>query len=82
MKKSPALFSVGLQFCEHLTLLIHVLSGFVVRFFSPASSPQRQWELVLAQEMQKRAADVGWRVGMLLSMVATYVFKAFEKATA
>lgn len=52
------------------------------RFFPPASSPQRQGELVLAQEMQKWAADVGWQVGMLLSRMATYVIKVFEKPTA
>ena len=29
--------------------------------------------------MQKQAADVSWKGGMLLSVVAAYTFKAFEK---
>jgi len=34
---------------------------------------------VLAQVMQRRAADVSCQVGTLLSMVAAYAFTAFEK---
>lgn len=79
-KSCPVLSGTAVLWTSYTTY--SCIIWFRCKIFSPASSPQRQWELVLAQEMQKQAADVGWRVGMLLSMVATYVFKAFEKATA
>lgn len=51
------MFSVELQFCEHLKLLVLVLPGFVTSRIFPQSVPHKDsWVLVLAQEMQQMLA--------------------------